>query len=165
MALRCRGSITIYPRTRKQQHRKGGLEKTQNNRNRGGSSSSRASLRHHRHRLRLHPSAAPPQQLFLTVTSSSPPLKQPSPSALPGRRDVICDNENVNKDNNEGNGNDITIMDIFVGGTDTAAATVIWAMSLVMKNPEAMRKAQEEEHRSYATRSCYAYEGRSLPRA
>ncbi|KAJ6953538.1 hypothetical protein NC652_005298 [Populus alba x Populus x berolinensis] len=154
MALRCRGSITIYPRTRKQQHRKGGLEKTQNNRNRGGSSSSRASLRHHRHRLRLHPSAAPPQQLFLAVTSSSPPLKQPSLSALPGRRDVGCDNEN-----------DKEVTDIFVGGTDTAAATVIWAMSLVMKNPEAMRKAQEEEHRSYATRSCYAYEGRSLPRA
>ncbi|CAN1127222.1 Cytochrome P450 83B1 [Linum perenne] len=36
------------------------------------------------------------------------------------------------------------LMNIFVGGTDTSAATVIWAMTYLMKNPVSMRKAQEE---------------------
>ena len=36
------------------------------------------------------------------------------------------------------------MQDIFVAGTDTGAVTVIWAMTFIMKNPKAMRKAQEE---------------------
>ncbi|KAJ7005845.1 cytochrome P450 83B1-like [Populus alba x Populus x berolinensis] len=36
------------------------------------------------------------------------------------------------------------LTDIFVAGTDTGAVTVIWAMTFLMKNPKAMRKAQEE---------------------
>uniref|UniRef100_A0A2C9VW66 Cytochrome P450 n=1 Tax=Manihot esculenta TaxID=3983 RepID=A0A2C9VW66_MANES len=36
------------------------------------------------------------------------------------------------------------LMNVFVGGTDTGAATVVWAMTLLMKNPIAMKKAQEE---------------------
>ncbi|KAG5243667.1 cytochrome P450 [Salix suchowensis] len=36
------------------------------------------------------------------------------------------------------------LMNIFVAGTDTSAATVIWAMSFLMKNPEALKKVQEE---------------------
>uniref|UniRef100_A0A2C9VWD1 Cytochrome P450 n=2 Tax=Manihot esculenta TaxID=3983 RepID=A0A2C9VWD1_MANES len=36
------------------------------------------------------------------------------------------------------------LMNVFVGGTDTRAATVVWAMTLLMKNPMAMKKAQEE---------------------
>ncbi|KAJ4721720.1 putative Cytochrome P450 [Melia azedarach] len=39
------------------------------------------------------------------------------------------------------------LMNIFVGGTDTGAATVIWAMTYLMKNPRVMRKAQEEIRR------------------
>ncbi|KAG8654590.1 hypothetical protein MANES_05G139450v8, partial [Manihot esculenta] len=36
------------------------------------------------------------------------------------------------------------LMNVFVGGTDTGAATVVWAMTILMKNPIAMKKAQEE---------------------
>uniref|UniRef100_A0A6N2KQI7 Cytochrome P450 n=1 Tax=Salix viminalis TaxID=40686 RepID=A0A6N2KQI7_SALVM len=36
------------------------------------------------------------------------------------------------------------LTDIFLAGTDTSAVTVVWAMAFLMKNPEAMRKAQEE---------------------
>ncbi|TXG52110.1 hypothetical protein EZV62_021279 [Acer yangbiense] len=36
------------------------------------------------------------------------------------------------------------LMNIFVAGTDTSSATVIWIMTYLMKNPKAMKKAQEE---------------------
>ncbi|KDP35270.1 hypothetical protein JCGZ_09429 [Jatropha curcas] len=36
------------------------------------------------------------------------------------------------------------IMNIFVGASDTITATVIWAMTYLMKNPIAMKKIQEE---------------------
>ncbi|CAJ1782786.1 unnamed protein product [Sphenostylis stenocarpa] len=36
------------------------------------------------------------------------------------------------------------ILDILVAGTDTTAATSVWAMTGLMKNPRAMAKAQEE---------------------
>ncbi|GLT49599.1 hypothetical protein SLA2020_231470 [Shorea laevis] len=36
------------------------------------------------------------------------------------------------------------LMDVFIAGTDTSAATVIWGMTLLMKHPTAMKKAQDE---------------------
>ncbi|GJZ28341.1 cytochrome P450 71A1-like protein [Tanacetum coccineum] len=36
------------------------------------------------------------------------------------------------------------ITDVLVAGSDTSAATVVWAMTALMKNPKVMRKAQEE---------------------
>ncbi|XP_044512053.1 cytochrome P450 83B1-like [Mangifera indica] len=36
------------------------------------------------------------------------------------------------------------LMNVFVAGTDTSAATVVWAMTLLMKNPRVMKKVQEE---------------------
>ncbi|TXG52107.1 hypothetical protein EZV62_021276 [Acer yangbiense] len=36
------------------------------------------------------------------------------------------------------------LMNVFVGGTDTGSASVIWVMTYLMKNPKAMKKAQEE---------------------
>lgn len=36
------------------------------------------------------------------------------------------------------------LMDIFVAGTDTSAATVVWAMTELMRNPTVMNKLQEE---------------------
>ncbi|XVE69772.1 hypothetical protein DITRI_Ditri10aG0017800 [Diplodiscus trichospermus] len=36
------------------------------------------------------------------------------------------------------------LMDVFTAGTDTSSATVIWAMSFLMKHPRCMKKIQEE---------------------
>ncbi|XVE94598.1 hypothetical protein REPUB_Repub02eG0022300 [Reevesia pubescens] len=36
------------------------------------------------------------------------------------------------------------LMNVFVAGTDTSAAAVIWAMTFLMKNPRCMKKIQEE---------------------
>ncbi|CAI0403754.1 unnamed protein product [Linum tenue] len=38
----------------------------------------------------------------------------------------------------------LNLLNIFVGGSDTSAATVIWSMTYLMKNPVAMGKAQKE---------------------
>ncbi|XP_071711650.1 6,7,8-trihydroxycoumarin synthase-like [Rutidosis leptorrhynchoides] len=37
-----------------------------------------------------------------------------------------------------------TLTDILVAGTDNSAATLVWAMTALIKNPKAMMKAQEE---------------------
>ncbi|CAI0435819.1 unnamed protein product [Linum tenue] len=36
------------------------------------------------------------------------------------------------------------LMNVFVAGTDTSAATVIWAMTFLITNPPALKKAQQE---------------------
>lgn len=36
------------------------------------------------------------------------------------------------------------VQDIFVAGTDTGAATIIWSMTALIQNPEAMEKLQKE---------------------
>ncbi|KAJ0834129.1 putative cytochrome P450 [Helianthus annuus] len=36
------------------------------------------------------------------------------------------------------------LMDVLVAGTDTSAATVVWAMTSLIKNPKIMKKTQEE---------------------
>ncbi|KAL1293499.1 phenylacetaldehyde oxime monooxygenase CYP71AN24 isoform X1 [Arachis hypogaea] len=39
------------------------------------------------------------------------------------------------------------LMDMFVGGTDTTSATIEWAMTRLVQNPEIMKKVQEEVRR------------------
>ncbi|RVW68067.1 Cytochrome P450 83B1 [Vitis vinifera] len=41
------------------------------------------------------------------------------------------------------------LMNIFLGGTDTGAATVTWVMTALMKNPRVMKKAQEEVRNTF----------------
>ncbi|KAI7750522.1 hypothetical protein M8C21_027950 [Ambrosia artemisiifolia] len=36
------------------------------------------------------------------------------------------------------------MMNILLGGTETSASTVVWAMTLLMKNPESLKKVQQE---------------------
>ena len=42
---------------------------------------------------------------------------------------------------------DSTIQDMFVAGTDTSSATLVWIMTQLIKNPSVMSKAQEEVRR------------------
>ncbi|TXG52106.1 hypothetical protein EZV62_021275 [Acer yangbiense] len=52
-------------------------------------------------------------------------------------------NEHLDSKRPQGEQEDI-IDDIFVAGTETSAASVIWAMTYLMKHPRVMKKAQEE---------------------
>ncbi|XP_073049057.1 cytochrome P450 83B1-like [Primulina eburnea] len=36
------------------------------------------------------------------------------------------------------------LMNVFIGGTDTSASSIVWAMTALIKKPQAMKKAQEE---------------------
>ncbi|WCJ36155.1 cytochrome P450 family 71 subfamily A polypeptide 22 [Euphorbia peplus] len=45
------------------------------------------------------------------------------------------------------------LVDMFVGGTDTTAATMEWTMAEIIKNPIVMRKAQEEVRRIVGSKS------------
>ncbi|KAJ9187746.1 hypothetical protein P3X46_003168 [Hevea brasiliensis] len=45
------------------------------------------------------------------------------------------------------------LMDMFIGGTDTTAASMDWMMSELMKNPRIMKKAQEEVRRVVGNKS------------
>ncbi|XP_065879200.1 cytochrome P450 71A1-like [Euphorbia lathyris] len=45
------------------------------------------------------------------------------------------------------------LVDMFVGGTDTTAATMEWTMAEIIKNPSVMRKAQEEVRRIVGKKS------------
>ncbi|GKB25363.1 cytochrome P450 71A1-like protein [Tanacetum coccineum] len=36
------------------------------------------------------------------------------------------------------------LMNILLGGTETSASTMVWAMTLLMKNPESLKKVQQE---------------------
>ncbi|XP_054816731.1 premnaspirodiene oxygenase-like [Prosopis cineraria] len=44
------------------------------------------------------------------------------------------------------------ILDVFVGGTETAATTTEWTMTQLLRNPVAMKKAQEEVRRVYGSK-------------
>ncbi|KAF5739354.1 putative cytochrome P450 [Tripterygium wilfordii] len=46
------------------------------------------------------------------------------------------------------------LMNVFVAGTDTSAAAVVWAMTFLMKNPRTMKKAQEEIRNLLGERFC-----------
>ncbi|XP_021743800.1 cytochrome P450 71A1-like [Chenopodium quinoa] len=48
------------------------------------------------------------------------------------------------------------LMNIFVAGTDTSAATVVWAMTELMKNPHVMKKVQEEVRKLIKDQECSA---------
>ncbi|XP_042483493.1 cytochrome P450 71A1-like [Macadamia integrifolia] len=45
------------------------------------------------------------------------------------------------------------LLDMFVGGTDTSAITVEWAMAELIRNPRVMKKAQEEVRRVVGKKS------------
>ncbi|XP_021743803.1 cytochrome P450 83B1-like [Chenopodium quinoa] len=48
------------------------------------------------------------------------------------------------------------LMNIFVAGTDTNAATVVWTMTELMKNPHVMKKVQEEVRKLIKEQECRA---------
>ncbi|XP_068635898.1 cytochrome P450 71A9-like [Aristolochia californica] len=67
----------------------------------------------------------------------------------PGHEDFIDVMLRVQKEANQGpplsrNNIKAVIMDMFLAGTDTTFATLIWAMTEFVRNPKVMRKAQDE---------------------
>ncbi|KAI9116531.1 hypothetical protein K1719_012698 [Acacia pycnantha] len=44
------------------------------------------------------------------------------------------------------------ILDMFIGGTETTAMTIEWAMAEMVKNPKTLKKAQEEVRRVYGNK-------------
>ncbi|XP_028789316.1 cytochrome P450 71D10-like [Neltuma alba] len=46
-----------------------------------------------------------------------------------------------------------TILDIFIGGTETSSTTVVWAMSEMLKQPKILEKAQAELRRIFKDKS------------
>ncbi|MFS7951985.1 putative cytochrome P450 [Helianthus anomalus] len=36
------------------------------------------------------------------------------------------------------------LRNILLGGTDTSSSTVVWAMTMLMKNPDTLKKLQQE---------------------
>ncbi|XP_054816433.1 cytochrome P450 71D10-like [Prosopis cineraria] len=46
------------------------------------------------------------------------------------------------------------ILDVFVGGTETTATTTEWTMTELLRNPVAMKKAQEEVQSFYGSKGC-----------
>nr|GMD47732.1 premnaspirodiene oxygenase-like [Ipomoea batatas] len=45
-----------------------------------------------------------------------------------------------------------TILDVFIAGTETSSATIVWAMSELMKNPGVLAKAQSEVREAFRGR-------------
>ncbi|XP_031477304.1 cytochrome P450 71A1-like [Nymphaea colorata] len=71
------------------------------------------------------------------------------PRRRPEQQDFVDSLLDVQKDRSEDvfltvNNIKGMLMDIFVGGTDTACATLVWAMAELMRKPEAMKKLQHE---------------------
>ncbi|OVA20568.1 Cytochrome P450 [Macleaya cordata] len=58
------------------------------------------------------------------------------------------DNTNLARDNIKA-----IILDMFVGGSDTTATTIEWAMAELIKNPKLMKKAQDEVRRVIGKKS------------
>ena len=44
---------------------------------------------------------------------------------------------------------------IFIAGTDASAVSIVWAMTALMKNPRAMKKAQEEVRNLFGEKGFY----------
>ncbi|GKD94891.1 cytochrome P450 71A1-like protein, partial [Tanacetum coccineum] len=46
------------------------------------------------------------------------------------------------------------VKDVLVAGTDASAATVVWAMTALIKNPKVMKKVQEEVQNVVGKKKC-----------
>ncbi|KAJ0795644.1 putative cytochrome P450 [Helianthus annuus] len=44
------------------------------------------------------------------------------------------------------------LMNILLGGTDTSSSTVVWAMTMLMKNPDSLKKLQQEVRNAVGTK-------------
>ncbi|XP_074279355.1 cytochrome P450 83B1-like [Silene latifolia] len=50
------------------------------------------------------------------------------------------------------------LMDVFIGGTDTSSGMIIWSMTELIKNPNAMKKVQDELRKNVPPKASYIYE-------
>ncbi|XP_028803066.1 cytochrome P450 71D10-like [Neltuma alba] len=89
-----------------------------------------------------------PSLKFISVITGTRARMMKLQKRRQGEDDIIGDHKEKDR-NNVGDAEDDLFDDVMFGGTDSTASTADWAMSELLKNPKAMKEAQEEVRRIY----------------
>ncbi|KAH9610633.1 hypothetical protein KSS87_017121 [Heliosperma pusillum] len=71
---------------------------------------------------------------------------------------IIDDHLNPNNTCNDNNNHEDLIDNVFIAGTDSSSAMVIWTMTELIKNPNTMKKVQDELRKNIPPKTSYIAE-------